>query len=140
MEQNATSHISDISPEGQLELLSVISKLKEAFKTTGVVVSDYKGAAEYAQLLPSIFVEEKPKAIEVIKVEEPKTDEVLASNTGDHELTEAETQLLLSKAQEAQDFQLRSLTNAIKELVVVKEEAPKNLSQTEALQDPLRVL
>jgi hypothetical protein len=144
--QDGTRHSNDIHPEDQLELLNAISKFKEAFKTTGLVVSDYKGVPEYAQLLPSIFVDEEPKPIKVApakveetKVEEPKMEEFIAPSSGLRELTEAETKLLLAEAQKTQDFQLRSLTNAIKELVVVQEEAPKNLSQTEALQDPLRV-
>jgi hypothetical protein len=126
------NHIGHNTSQDASELTDLIKALSGSLGKVGKVIRNYKGVNEGTLDIPTIhLMQVEPKAA---------TTEKAAESTGKDELSESEKQNLAMNQEKVLDDQLRSLTTAIKELVIVNEEQPKKLSEQEAQQDPIKVL
>lgn len=133
------SHSDQISAKDHEDLVALIKALSARLNGVGKVVRNYKGAERDG--LELAVVEEFPAPPEPVAVEEKaeNAETNVVSASAEPVLSVMEQQKIIEEAEKSQDDQLRSLTSAIKEMVLVHEEAPKLLSETEAKQDPIKV-
>jgi Fic family protein len=132
---NVTRHATDINAEDTAELFESISNLQDAFRSVGRLVSSYKGISDFARLH---MVNETSNFNG--ETAELRNVNSLQSVDEEEELSEKRKSELMAEAAKSHDDQLRTLTKAIKEMVIVNKFAPKPLSDEEAVQSPLKVL
>ena len=106
--------------------------------SVGKVVKGYKGSETSPELCSLNLYVDPPKLETIIEVSIPELPPKISEEELKR-LADEEQARLLAEAAQLQDDQLRGLANAIKELVIVNDDAPKMLSQSEAEQDPLKV-
>jgi hypothetical protein len=126
------NHIGHNTSQDASELAELIKSLSGSLGKVGKVIRNYKGVNEGLLDIPTIQLLQVES-----KAPEPPLPE--QENSGKNELSEVEKQNLAMNQEKVLDDQLRSLTTAIKELVIVNEEQPKKLSEQEAQQDPIKV-
>ncbi|KAJ3322065.1 hypothetical protein HDV06_003666 [Boothiomyces sp. JEL0866] len=121
-------HLDTSSENEKDELNKIVKSIVAGLSSVGNVVREYNNISKDAQQLPAVvlYEKERPPPAEPEPVADP------------NQMTEEQKEQLVKEAEKQQDDQLRSLTSAIKELVIVQEEAPKVLSETEAQQDPIK--
>jgi hypothetical protein len=151
------NHIGQITKEESVDLQRTVNALTKGIQSGSKVIRDYKGLATEAIIIPTInllsvvvspvpVVEPTvPHKVEVSMPFEFKVDssaaplEISVTN-GVITFTDEEQKRILEDNEKIQDGQLRALSAAIKEIIIVNEEAPKVLTQTEAEADPIKVL
>lgn len=122
-------HLDTSSEVEKEELNKIVKSIVAGLSSVGNVVREYNNISKDAQQLPAVVLYEKAKP------QPPEPEPVADPN----QLTDEQKQQLIKEAENQQDDHLRALTSAIKELVIVQEEAPKVLSETEAQQNPIKV-
>ncbi|KAJ3260967.1 hypothetical protein HK103_006922 [Boothiomyces macroporosus] len=121
-------HLDTSSEVEKEELNKIVKSIVAGLSSVGNVVREYNNISKDAQQLPAVVLYEKAKP------QPPEPEPVADPN----QLTDEQKQQLIKEAENQQDDHLRALTSAIKELVIVQEEAPKVLSETEAQQNPIK--
>ncbi|KAI8896423.1 Vinculin family-domain-containing protein [Globomyces pollinis-pini] len=109
------------------DLKNSIQELVKQFTSVGKVIKNYKGSTDDLMVVPAVvpFVDPSSK-------KRPETGDASQSISVDEE------KKLVMESTRDQDDHLRSLTSAIKELVIIHEEAPKRLSECEAKENPIK--
>jgi hypothetical protein len=119
-------------------------EFEESISKLSASVRGYKGIHRAKIELPILALwQPPPPPIELIKSEiiEPPLPEPPVENTLEDakKISDQEQKRLISLSEKMQDAELRNLSSAIKDLVIVNEEAPILLSATEAEEDPMKV-
>ncbi|KAJ3273104.1 hypothetical protein HDV01_004743, partial [Terramyces sp. JEL0728] len=114
-------HLDTSSENEKEELSKIVKSIVAGLSTVGNVVREYNNISKDALQLPAVVLYEKEKPTPVEPEPIPASDP--------NQLTDEQKAQLVKEAEKQQDDQLRSLTSAIKELVIVQEEAPKAAGQ-----------
>lgn len=139
-----TLHISTVAVPVATAPVELVEAAPIVQITASTSVLDETAAALASSVIlpvPEVVVASVEIATPAAPIVDIIETEAVAPQTADAFVITAQEQgRLLEEAQSSQDDQLRSLTSAIKELVIVNEQAPKMLSVIEAAADPIKVL